>query len=154
MQQCTSGKCPLRILLYLSTLTMTMKAFYSILFYYIQFDCHVFILPHQGPQGPQGPVGFPGPKGPNVSPWSSPEDPHLLSLVRIGSMALTPCNKTHINESPSPPRPSVAAANEHMCVCPLQGPAGKDGLPGHPGQRGETVSLAPTHEWRLKKDIP
>lgn len=29
--------------------------------------------------------------------------------------------------------------NEWLCVVP-QGPAGKDGLPGHPGQRGETVS--------------
>lgn len=26
------------------------------------------------------------------------------------------------------------------CESPQQGPAGKDGLPGHPGQRGETVS--------------
>lgn len=28
----------------------------------------------------------------------------------------------------------------HRLVCLSQGPAGKDGLPGHPGQRGETVS--------------
>lgn len=27
-----------------------------------------------------------------------------------------------------------------MDLCIFQGPAGKDGLPGHPGQRGETVS--------------
>jgi len=26
--------------------------------------------------------------------------------------------------------------------CILQGPAGKDGLPGHPGSRGEIVSLS------------
>lgn len=26
------------------------------------------------------------------------------------------------------------------CVFTQQGPPGKDGLPGHPGQRGETVS--------------
>lgn len=32
----------------------------------------------------------------------------------------------------------------HRFVCISQGPAGKDGLPGHPGQRGETVSW---HLW-------
>lgn len=27
-----------------------------------------------------------------------------------------------------------------VCLFTRQGPPGKDGLPGHPGQRGETVS--------------
>lgn len=30
--------------------------------------------------------------------------------------------------------------SDYTMLC-LQGPAGKDGLPGHPGQRGEPVSL-------------
>jgi len=28
----------------------------------------------------------------------------------------------------------------YLCILQFQGPPGKDGLPGHPGQRGETVS--------------
>lgn len=31
--------------------------------------------------------------------------------------------------------------NETPSLCSSQGPPGKDGLPGHPGQRGETVSI-------------
>lgn len=36
---------------------------------------------------------------------------------------------------------------------PFQGPSGKDGLPGHPGQRGEVVSDAPA-PWALKLRSP
>ncbi len=36
----------------------------------------------------------------------------------------------------------------------MQGPAGKDGLPGHPGQRGEAVSLGTsTHMLQKLLDI-
>lgn len=35
-----------------------------------------------------------------------------------------------------------------------QGPPGKDGLPGHPGQRGETVSPNnPISYWSLQKTV-
>lgn len=33
----------------------------------------------------------------------------------------------------------MCSITEVIFLC-FQGPAGKDGLPGHPGQRGETVS--------------
>ena len=82
---------------------------------------HLFFV-FKGLPGPQGPTGFPGPKGPPVSPDShtthgSLHIPNLSSLI----LFILNC-KFWWN--------SVF----------LQGPAGKDGLPGHPGQRGETVS--------------
>lgn len=37
-------------------------------------------------------------------------------------------------------RPDPTSAVNRLSLHARQGPAGKDGLPGHPGQRGETVS--------------
>lgn len=68
----------------------------------------------QGLLGPQGPAGFPGPKGPPV------------------------CDVNTIDITIEIPHPIICP--DSFSLSCFQGPPGKDGLPGHPGQRGETVS--------------
>lgn len=54
----------------------------------------------------------------------------LVAVTRGGYLrrgAVTLLRFSELNETPS--------------LCSSQGPPGKDGLPGHPGQRGETVSI-------------
>lgn len=69
-------------------------------------------------------MGFPGPKGPPVSTYAKQALGKTQETVGFSAG----WNDTRMRD----------------LFFAQQGPPGKDGLPGHPGQRGETVSSSNT----------
>uniref|UniRef100_A0A668AWH1 Collagen, type XI, alpha 1b n=1 Tax=Myripristis murdjan TaxID=586833 RepID=A0A668AWH1_9TELE len=90
----------------------------------------VGVLGPRGEDGPEGPKGKAGPSG-ETGPMGSAGEKSILTVFILTN------KKTlilmHSYDSTS------HFVNNCLLVHP-QGPPGKDGLPGHPGQRGETVS--------------
>lgn len=117
---CSTGqfrkRWPPRTTRWTGTVLITIESFQSIDYWILlQKEIYLhFCAVLQGLLGPQGPAGFPGPKGPPV------------------------CDVNTIDITIEIPHPIICP--DSFSLSCFQGPPGKDGLPGHPGQRGETVS--------------
>uniref|UniRef100_A0A673ZH66 Collagen, type XI, alpha 1a n=1 Tax=Salmo trutta TaxID=8032 RepID=A0A673ZH66_SALTR len=97
------------------------------------------MLGPRGEEGPEGPKGRAGPNGESGSMGGAGE-----KVKSSFSLSLCPNKKsdyiwsTHHKYYENPP----LDVGEGVPLLHVSGPPGKDGLPGHPGQRGETVSVS------------